>query len=139
VTLTPFSDQLPPALQHPAAAEGCAVDRIGDHAASEVSAVARAEQTRLVGWAADAATKTVPPVVVVELAGAKHFFAPAVRATPRPDVAEAMKAPSLLAAGWDLLADFSAVPPGKYDIHILQVSAAAFASVCDPKRQIELK
>ncbi len=95
---------------------------------------------RLIGWAADVAAKAVPPVVVIELqAGKVRLFAPAVRATPRPDVAEAMKAPALTASGWDLQADFSTVPPGTYDVRILQVSSAGVPTSCDPKRRLEVK
>lgn len=92
------------------------------------------------GWAADVAAKTVPPVVVIELTdGKKRFFAPAVHASPRPDVGAAFGAPSLTGSGWDLVADFAALPPGVYDVHVLEVSPGGYPFVCDPKRKLEIR
>jgi hypothetical protein len=101
--------------------------------------VDRAAPTLLVGWAADINKKTVPPVVIVELVGEGRYFAAAVRASPRPDVAEVMKAPSLVGAGWDLLGDFSPVPPGAYDLRLLSVSAEGIPEMCDPKHKLVVR
>jgi hypothetical protein len=139
VPLTQFSKDEPPAVRDPAPSDGCSIDAVGDQKDQAVSQAKRTGEVRLIGWAADQATKTVPPVAIIELAGPSHWFAPAVRATPRPDVAAALGVPSFGRSGWDLLADFSAVPAGVYDVRIRQVSAAGMPLVCDAKRRIEVK
>lgn len=136
---TAFTETEPPAVKSAAPSQGCSVDRVGDQAPADVSSVSRKAETRLLGWAADQATKTVPPVVVIELDGPKRWFAAAARTLERPDVAQALDAPALVASGWELVADFSGVEPGTYEVRIFEVTSGGFPLVCDPKRHIEIK
>ena len=115
------------------------MDKVGKQSAEASTDIGRSGELHLIGWAADVASKMVPPVVIIELNGAKRWFAPAVRATPRPDVAAAFAIPGLVASGWDLLADLSPVPVGNYDVRVLEVSSAGFPLVCDPKRRLNVK
>jgi hypothetical protein len=116
----------------------CALDRIGEAAAEAVTTVTRAKPVALMGWAAHGATGTSPPVVVVELAGKKRFFAPATR-VKRPGIAADLKVPGFLNSGYDLLASFRAVDPGEYTVRILQVSLGGDAFACDTKKKIKVQ
>jgi len=135
---TVFDTKEPSALHAAAPIEGCALDRVGDATATDTTEVSRTGEVHLIGWAADVANK-VAPVVVIELAGAKKYFAPAVHATPRPDVAAFFNIASLRGAGWDVLAQFVNVAPGTYDVRVFEVSVAGDALVCDPKRKLSVK
>jgi hypothetical protein len=107
--------------------------------ATEATEVSHEAEARFVGWVGDIASKTVPPVVVVELLGAKKYYAPAVHSTPRPDVAQTFGAPSLTGSGWDLLATFADVAPATYELLILGVSPAGEAVTCNTKKKIIVK
>jgi hypothetical protein len=139
VPSTAFDVKEPTALHSPARDDGCALDQIASANAAAVTDVSRQGEVRFVGWSADTTNKTVPPVVVIELDGAKKYYAAAVRSTPRPDVAQTFGAPNLVTAGWDLLATFSSVDPGVYDVRVLGVSSAGDAVTCDAKRKLSVK
>jgi hypothetical protein len=139
VVVTPFDVKEPTALPSPSPAEGCSLDKVGLDSAAETTEVSREGDVRLVGWAADTNAKTIPPLVVIQLTGNKKYYAPAVHATPRPDVAQAYGAPNLVGAGWDVLGNFSKVDPGLYEVRILEVSPAGDALVCDPKKKLTVK
>jgi len=165
LTLQEFSDQVPSALCSPAPGGSCALDRVGQVESRDVWVVKRDEETLLIGWAADGETGTVPPVVLVQLTRAgdvkaeekqapaskaatrtpeskragNAFFAPAIRLTPRPDVAEVLKTPAFFDAGYDLLASFKNVPAGEYVINIQQVTSVGKALVCDTRRKLKIE
>src|SRR5262245_21670970 len=61
LTLREFTDQVPSALGSSAPGGSCALDRVGNNQAQDVSVVKRDEETLLLGWAVDGETGTVPP------------------------------------------------------------------------------
>ena len=108
--------------------------------ASDVTKIDRTEPVKLVGWAAEPSTGTVPPVVIVELSSkGKHFYAPATRITKRADVAAAVKVPAFVDSGYDLLASFKTVTPGEYTVNVLQVDAAGKVHGCDTRRKFKIE
>lgn len=140
MTLHPFKAQPPSSLCTPSTTASCALDKVGDVVATDVTPVKRDGTTPLVGWAGDADTSTVPPVILVELVSAtKKFYAPADRITKRPDVAEALKMPALVNAGYDLLTSFKDVDPGEYAVNVLQVNVAGTAITCSTRRKVKVE
>jgi hypothetical protein len=133
-----FKAQKPTSIASAVEATPCALDRVGDAPAEAVTTITREKPVLLMGWAAHGATGTSPPVVVVELSGKKRFFAAATR-VKRPGIAAELKTPGLLNSGYDLLASFSAVPPGEYAVRILQVSLAGDAFLCDTEKKIKVQ
>src|SRR6185503_3623115 len=122
VLAEPFSPRKPTSMGSPAQLTTCALDHVAEGPAKTVSTVERTYTVRLIGWAADTSTGTVPPVVVIELAGKQTYYVKAVRLTKRPDVAAALKMPALVNSGYDAMASFRVVEPGEYAFNVLQVS-----------------
>jgi hypothetical protein len=139
VVMTAFDSKEPPAFQAAVESAGCALDQVSGASAADVTEVPRGSEVRLIGWAADTTAKTVPPVVVVQLVGKQKYYAPAVHATLRPDVAESFGAPQLLGSGWDLLTTFSNVAPGTYDVRLLAVASTGDTATCDSKKKLAVK
>lgn len=139
VLATAFDVKEPTAFHSPSKSDGCALDQVGGASAAEATEVLRKGEVPLIGWAADTDSKTVPPVVVIKLDGAKKYYAAAVHATPRPDVAQSFGAPGLAGAGWDLLATFSNVAPGTYGLHVLAVQPTGDTVLCDSKKKLTVK
>jgi hypothetical protein len=126
-------------LSTPVKMNSCAVDLVNDVRPADGTASAGREQpVHINGWAGDGAALKVPPVVVVQLVGAKRYYIPAFRYS-RPDVAEASKAPEFVHAGYQVMAWFKDVEPGVYAVQILQVNAAGEAITCDPKTKIKVE
>lgn len=77
------------------------------------------------GWALDDKTKVVPDTVVIELLDTKtgaKYYAPATRnARKREDVAKFFKEAAFEKAGYRVNADINAVPPGEYEIIVVQL------------------
>jgi hypothetical protein len=133
---TAFRPERPTALCSPEKTTTCNLDAIDDMPTTELTRVTRGEPSTLVGWAANGADRTVPPVVIMELAGDTDFYTPATRATPRPDVAAAQKVPAFLYSGYDVVASFRDVAPGTYSVKILQIGRSGKSLVCTPQRRI---
>jgi hypothetical protein len=129
---------VPPALQSMAPVEGCSLDQIAGHPAEASNQLGSGDALLFTGWAADA-NGSVPPVVILEFAGAARYFAPAARITKRPDVAAALKHPELVDSGYDALLSFAGVAPGTYSVKVDTVSASGVVLQCDTRRKIELK
>lgn len=89
------------------------------------------------GWAVDAHSNSVPPEVAIELRGTKSYYAPAVRGK-RSDVAKAMTNPAFENAGFDVAAIIESVPPGKYQVLILQ-KAGQGVLTCETKRSVAVR
>jgi hypothetical protein len=139
LAVTAFTPERPSALcaaVHPAS---CSLDLVDDKVTSDATNVARTNPVFLSGWAADTSTATVPPVVVVELVGAKSFYAGAARVTERPDVAAATNQVPLLHSGYDVLVTFRMVDPGQYAVRIAQVSDAGEVLICDTRRALSVE
>jgi hypothetical protein len=135
----PFRKEKPSSMCKPVESSPCSLDHVGSTNAGDLSTVNRKDVVRLTGWAADGSKGTVPPVVVIELAGTKRFYVTAVHASQRPDVAIATKMPALVNSGYDVLAAFRTVDPGEYAVNILQVSASGEASTCATKKKIKVE
>lgn len=79
----------------------------------------------LVGWGLDEKKKSVPDTVVIELFDAKtgtKYYAPATRdARKRDDIVKFFKDPAFEKAGYKVNADIKAVPPGEYEVIVVQV------------------
>jgi hypothetical protein len=134
-----FRKEKPSSMCSPATASPCSLDHVGATPAGEVTKVNRKDVARITGWAADGATGTVPPVVVIELAGTKKYYVTATHVSRRPDVAAATKMPALVNSGYDALAAFKTVDPGEYAVNILQVSASGEASKCETKKKLQVE
>jgi hypothetical protein len=133
-----FKAQKPTTLTGAVESTPCALDRVGDAPAEELTAITRGKPVLLMGWAAHGATGTSPPVIVIELSGKKKFYAAATR-VKRPGIAAELKTPGLLNSGYDMLGSFSAVDPGEYKVRVLQVSAGGDAFVCDTKKKLKVQ
>jgi hypothetical protein len=138
VPVTP-DKAVPPALQSMTAVEGCSLDQIGGHPTEPSNPVGADEPLHFTGWAADVSAGSVPPVVILEFAGATRYFAPALRITKRLDVAQTFKHPELVDAGYDAVVSFAGVVPGTYAVKIDSVTASGAVLQCDTRRKIELK
>lgn len=136
---TSFAPERPSSACAPKQTQSCSLDTIEFAEPVGVVPLKRFVPARFVGWAADGATGTVPPIVIIELDGAHQYYAAATRLTPRADVARISRAPALVRSGYDLLALFQAVEPGEYAVHVLQVSTAGEALICDTRRRISVE
>jgi hypothetical protein len=124
----------------PVTSNACALDRVLDAPATEMTTVKRDETAMLTGWAADDVTSSVPPVLLIELAGPKNYYATATPGrTNRPDVAAALKSPDVLRSGYDVLTSFHEVDPGDYALGILQVTASGRSLTCDTRRKLRIE
>jgi hypothetical protein len=118
----------------------CALDLVSEKRAPAVTVVNRGSAVRLLGWAADGSSGTVPRIVALELASDKASFqAHAFRITPRPDVAAVLGAPVLVDSAFDASLKFDAVPPGVYALNVVQVNDRAETVVCDTRRKFQVR
>ena len=100
--------------------------------------IARTSRPLFLGWAADSATKSVPPSVMLVLKGAQDFAVQAPTGYPRNDVAQATKQPAFARSGFSVQADLAAVTPGQYSVTILEpVGGQTIA--CSPGKQITVQ
>jgi len=142
-----FSGTLPTALAGltmSASAGGvCVVDLIND-SASEAVTVSKNSPLKMIGWAVDGKTISVPRTVVIQLASVAggKFYAPAAR-TKRPGLATAFKTPAYEDGGFDTgSVSLSNVPAGQYAVSVIQVSDEASpdtALVCDAQKKMEIE
>jgi len=140
VSEQPFKAEPPSGVCAPANSTPCSLDAVAGAPATDVTTVKRESPTMLVGWAVDWATSTVPPVVIIELAGTKKkFYAPAVRATKRPDVAADTKNPAYVRSGWDVLGALKDVDPGEYAVHVVQINTMGNVLSCDTRRKLNVE
>jgi hypothetical protein len=92
------------------------VDWINDAQAEGEIKVKRKDVVSMTGWAANNNNKSIPSTVLMQLnLGNKSYYALATRTKQkRPDIAKAINNPVLADSAWQLDADISSVPPGKY-------------------------
>jgi hypothetical protein len=135
-----FVLERPTSFGSPAKTTSCALDRVADSPASDVTTINRNDSVRLVGWAADGATSTVPPVIVVELAREKKksLYLRAHRLSKRPDVATSLGVPAFTDSGYDVLGTLEAAEPGEYTVNVLQVTEGGDAIVCDTRKKLKV-
>jgi hypothetical protein len=135
-----FRAERPSSFSNPEKANSCGLDLIDGAGIGDVATVDADQNVRLVGWAADGATGTVPPIVVLELTREKKsLYARARRVTKRPDVAAASKVQAFAESGFDVLGNFQNVPPGEYSVTVLQVNDAGNALVCDTRKRLKVE
>ena len=91
----------------------------------KIADVSSEDGFELDGWAFDEKSKSVPETVVIELvssADGSKYYATASRSTrKRDDVAKFFKEPAFEKAGYQVNADIKAVPPGEYEIIVVQL------------------
>jgi hypothetical protein len=165
LSLQEFSADVPPGLCAPVRGGSCALDHVANVPAQTVTVVKRQQDSQMIGWAADTEAGTVPPVVLMQLSPpgdpkaedkkapaskapvptpqdkkqGKVFFVPAMRITKRVDVADTLKVPAFVDAGYDLLASFKNVPASEYSVSIVQVTAGGKAMICDTGRRLKVE
>lgn len=142
LTAEPFKAQPPSILCAAAKSEACYLDNVAGVVASDdkASKATRDGTSLIVGWAADVETKTVPPVVLLELVGAKKkFYGAVTHRMERPDVASVLGSPTLAQAGFKMLASFADVDPGQYLVQVVQVTASGNTLSCTTRRKLEIE
>lgn len=115
----------------------CALDMING-VVTKSATVLKVEPVTVGGWAVDSAGGIIPEYVIVRLSnadGSQVFYAATSNRVSRPDVATALKNPSLEKSGFNLTATLEAVPSGQYTLELLQPTAKALL-VCSDKGQI---
>lgn len=76
------------------------------------------------GWAFDDKTNTTPETLFIELVPVKHsekYYMEAKR-LEREDVAKYFNKPEIKKAGFIIKADIISLPPGEYEINIIQIA-----------------
>lgn len=120
--------------------ESCYIDTINDRPPARSTSIRQHDGLRVAGWAADVRSGAVPDTVYLEFVSSTHhgsFFLKADR-TSRPDVASAFSKPALSNAGVISTAGREHIPPGVYQIKILQV-AGSLVTECNANRYIEVR
>jgi hypothetical protein len=122
-----FSSALPPELAGKSItsggtgfAEALNSKRIND---IKVVDVKSEDGFEIAGWAVNGSTKSVPETIIIELTpvkGGDNFYATAYRSY-RDDIAKSANVPAYKKAGFMMKTDIKSVPPGEYDINIIQV------------------
>ena len=120
-----FSATLPPELAGKSITTGglCSADYFDSKPIDKITEIKSVDGFQLVGWAFSNSTKSVPETVFIELASVKgggNYYAAATR-FDRPDIVKGYKNPAYLKAGYKVKTDIKSVPPGDYDINIIQV------------------
>jgi len=134
---TAFVAERPSSLCSPTKSGSCNLDMIDFKPAADVNTVERDVPISMMGWAAD--DGSVPPIVLVELTGPVRYYSSAIRRTLRPDVAAALKAPTLLHSGYDLSVSFRDVDPGRYGVNVVQVRSTGKSLICETSRKIVVR
>jgi glycosyltransferase involved in cell wall biosynthesis len=134
---------LPPGVDRSWRAPGARVriDRAGGASAQETIELAHGQRTAIAGWAASPGADPAAPdassfVVLQSVVRGRAFHAPIGR-VPRPDITGALTDPdrALAArAGFEATLSVDAVPPGRYRLGIVTVSAAAAGMAFAPNR-----
>jgi hypothetical protein len=142
LTVEPFKAEPPSILCSSAKSKSCYLDNVaGVVATNDKSATVTHDGTAtILGWAVDDVSKTIPPVVVLELVGAKKkFYGAVTHRSERPDVANVLGSPSLVLAGFKMLASFGDVEPGEYLVQVVQVTAEGNSLSCSTERKIKVE
>jgi hypothetical protein len=142
LTVEAFKAQPPSVLCAPTKSEACYLDNVGGVVAADdkSSKVTHDGTSVIIGWAADVETKSVPPVLLLELIGAKkEFYGAVTHRMERPDVASVLGSPTLAQAGFRMLASFADVDPGEYLVQVVQVTASGNSLSCTTRRKIAVE
>ena len=118
-----FSAAVPAGLPNVAALPGGIgdVEWINDTPTTGEIKINKKEMVSLIGWAANNNNGSVPSTVILQLnLNNKAYYAPASKTKQkREDVAKNTKVPALADSAWQLDADISSVPSGKYLIGMI--------------------
>lgn len=90
----------------------------------KIADVKSEEGFELEGWAIDEKGKSIPDTVVIELVsadGSKYYATASRIPRKRDDVAKFFKEPAYQKSGYKINADIKAVPPGEYEIIVVQL------------------
>ena len=116
----------------------CAVDTVNLPLNAEVSTIKRAEGFNIFGWALDDKNESVPPVIVLHLAGGTdNFYAPLTRRSDRDDLSKAFGKADFKNAGYGASVDIASLPAGKYEVLIVQKEDKT-SLVCSTKRSVSI-
>lgn len=120
-----FSALLPPALAGKAIAPGgkANLDALNKNNADAIINVRSEDGFDINGWAFDEKTKSAPEMVFIELSpvnGGEKYYAAASR-RDRDDLAKTFNVPAYKKAAYILNADIKSVPPGEYQISVIQI------------------
>jgi len=119
-----FSAKLPPALAGKSIISGgkVAVDTLNENNLGVIN-VKTKDGFDINGWAFWDSTKSVPATLFIELAPANKgvkFYAVATRCE-REDLARGFNVPAYKNAGFKLKTGIDSVPPGEYQINVIQI------------------
>jgi hypothetical protein len=116
----------------------CAVDTVNKPLNAEINTIKRADGFSIFGWALDDKNESVPPVVVLHLAGGTgNYYAPLTRRSDREDLSKAFGKPEFKNAGYGATVDVASLPAGKYEVLIIQKSENKYL-ICSTKRSVDL-
>lgn len=116
----------------------CNVDTVNGLVASNGAPLDHRGTGAFAGWVGDRASKKVPPTFQLVLIGANDYAAQGTTGVPRPDVASATGIPSFSTAGYQMNANISGVPVGKYGVTIVY-SVDGKHMACATKVQITVE
>ena len=120
-----FSASLPPALAGKSIVPGgkANLDALNKNSKDEIIKVKSEDGFNVNGWAFDDNSKSAPEMVFVELApvkGGEKYHAAATR-SDRRYLAKTFNEPAYKKSGFNLKADIKSIPPGDYQINIIQI------------------
>ena len=125
-SLPAFSNVLPSVLAGKTLATGGKVfiDALNKNTMGTVINIKNEDGFDMNGWAFDDKTNTPPETIFIELApikGGDNYYVAAIR-SEREDLAVTFNKPELKKAAFVLKADIKSVPPGEYEINMVQVA-----------------
>ncbi len=125
-SLPAFSNVLPSVLAGKTLATGGKVfiDALNKNTMGTVINIKNEDGFDMNGWAFDDKTNTPPETIFIELApvkGGDNYYVAAER-REREDLAITFNKPELKKAAFVLKADIKSVPPGEYEINIIQIA-----------------
>jgi len=116
----------------------CAMDAINAPQPDQVITINKADGMNVRGWAFDDVSGTVPSVLVLQLvSGDQRYYANLNRQGARPDLVNVFGKSEYSGAGYAASIDNSTLPPGRYDILVIQKSGKNNL-VCSTYRKLEI-
>lgn len=94
----------------------------GSAASGNAFTVQRGKPYKIIGWAINKESSTVPGHIKIVLAGDKLYERAVSTGLSRPDVVDFFKTPGFGTAGYQIDARFDSVPPGTYRLFVLDTT-----------------
>lgn len=141
VEVPAMAEPLPVAeLQAARATSLCSFDSADQHypQGARPLAVGRGRPMRLRGWFADETHHPVGDFRIALAAASSAWSLPARTGAARPDTTEYFDEPAMGTAGFEQLADLSAISPGTYRVLLLAGHGDALLA-CDSGKRLELR